>query len=74
MWYLSGNRDETSIEDADAFRVDRARPRQHLSFGFGTSRSRQCVPMSISAPPWLTEESAPRPRWADTSRSVWPAP
>ena len=38
MWYLSGNRDETAIERADEFIVDRARPRQHLSFGFGIHR------------------------------------
>jgi cytochrome P450 len=38
MWYVSGNRDETVIEDPDAFIIDRARPRQHLSFGFGIHR------------------------------------
>ena len=38
MWYLSGNRDSTVIERADEFIVDRARPRQHLSFGFGIHR------------------------------------
>ncbi len=38
MWYVSGNRDETAIEESDAFRVDRARPRQHLSLGFGIHR------------------------------------
>ena len=38
MWYLSGNRDEQSIEHADQFIIDRARPRQHLSFGFGIHR------------------------------------
>jgi cytochrome P450 len=38
MWYLSGNRDETAIERPDAFVIDRARPRQHLSFGFGIHR------------------------------------
>jgi len=38
MWYLSGNRDETAIENADRFVIDRARPRQHLSFGFGIHR------------------------------------
>jgi cytochrome P450 len=38
MWYLSGNRDEEAIEDADSFVIDRARPRQHLSFGFGIHR------------------------------------
>ncbi|MBL8555311.1 MAG: cytochrome P450 [Phenylobacterium sp.] len=38
MWYVSGNRDERVIEDPDAFIIDRARPRQHLSFGFGIHR------------------------------------
>ena len=38
MWYISGNRDEEAIEDADRFIIDRARPRQHLSFGFGIHR------------------------------------
>ena len=38
MWYVSGNRDERAIADPDAFVIDRARPRQHLSFGFGIHR------------------------------------
>ncbi len=38
MWYVSGNRDSEVIEQADEFIVDRARPRQHLSFGFGIHR------------------------------------
>ncbi len=38
MWYLSGNRDEEAIENASQFIIDRARPRQHLSFGFGIHR------------------------------------
>ena len=38
MWYLSGNRDEAAIPNAQQFLVDRARPRQHLSFGFGIHR------------------------------------
>jgi cytochrome P450 len=38
MWYLSGNRDEEAIDNPDAFIIDRARPRQHLSFGFGIHR------------------------------------
>jgi len=38
MWYISGNRDEEMIERADEFIIDRARPRQHLSFGFGIHR------------------------------------
>ena len=38
MWYISGNRDEEVIPDADAFIVDRAKPRQHLSYGAGIHR------------------------------------
>ena len=38
MWYVSGNRDETVIDNPDAFIIDRERPRQHLSFGFGIHR------------------------------------
>lgn len=38
MWYLSGNRDPDAIEEPDRFIIDRARPRQHLSFGFGIHR------------------------------------
>lgn len=38
MWYAPGNRDETAIENPNAFIIDRARPRQHLSFGFGIHR------------------------------------
>ena len=38
MWYVSGNRDDEVIENADSFIINRARPRQHLSFGFGIHR------------------------------------
>src|SRR5580704_1329739 len=38
MWYVSGNRDPDAIEDPDNFIIDRPRPRQHLSFGFGIHR------------------------------------
>lgn len=38
MWYLSGNHDETAIEDADKFIIDRKNPRKHVSFGFGIHR------------------------------------
>jgi cytochrome P450 len=38
MWYVSGNRDETAIDQPDRFIIDRERPRQHLSFGFGIHR------------------------------------
>jgi cytochrome P450 len=38
MWYISGNRDEGKIDRADAFIIDRAKPRQHLAFGAGIHR------------------------------------
>jgi cytochrome P450 len=38
MWYVSGNRDDSVIEAPDRFIIDRERPRQHLSFGFGIHR------------------------------------
>jgi cytochrome P450 len=38
LWYVSGNRDPDAIHDPDRFIIDRARPRQHLSFGFGVHR------------------------------------
>jgi cytochrome P450 len=38
MWYLSGNRDPEAIPEPNKFIIDRARPRQHLSFGFGIHR------------------------------------
>ena len=38
MWYVSGNRDEEVIEDADRYIIDRERPRHHVSFGFGIHR------------------------------------
>ena len=38
MWYVSGNRDEESIERANEFLLDRTNARQHLSFGFGLHR------------------------------------
>jgi cytochrome P450 len=38
MWYVSGNRDDTVIENPEAYIIDRARPRTHLSFGFGIHR------------------------------------
>lgn len=38
MWYVSGNRDGDAIENPDQFIIDRERPRQHLSFGFGIHR------------------------------------
>ena len=38
MWYVSGNRDEAAIPEPERFIIDRERPRQHLSFGFGIHR------------------------------------
>jgi|TARA_B100000614_G_scaffold259251_1_gene283403 cytochrome P450 len=38
MWYLSGNRDEEVIENPNDYIIDRERPRQHISFGFGIHR------------------------------------
>jgi cytochrome P450 len=38
VWYISGNRDEDMIERADEVIVDRKRPREHMSFGFGIHR------------------------------------
>jgi cytochrome P450 len=38
MWYVSGNRDEEVIDNPEAYIIDRERPRQHLSFGFGIHR------------------------------------
>ncbi len=38
MWYLSGNRDEEAIPNANQFLIDRPNARQHVSFGFGIHR------------------------------------
>ena len=38
MWYLSGNHDETAIDNANRFIIDRKNPRKHVSFGFGIHR------------------------------------
>ena len=38
LWYISGNRDESVIERADDFIIDRSNPRHHLAFGFGIHR------------------------------------
>ncbi|MCP3392155.1 cytochrome P450 [Bradyrhizobium sp. CCGB12] len=38
MWYISGNRDEEVIDNANSFVIDRKHVRQHLSFGFGIHR------------------------------------
>jgi cytochrome P450 len=38
MWYVSGNRDDSVIENPNAYLIDRPRPRMHMSFGFGIHR------------------------------------
>lgn len=38
MWYVSGNRDETAIDDPESFRAGRPKARQHLAFGAGIHR------------------------------------
>jgi cytochrome P450 len=38
MWYISGNRDESVIDQPERYIIDRARPRQHISFGYGIHR------------------------------------
>jgi len=38
MWYVSGNRDDSVIANPDSYVIDRERPRNHLSFGFGIHR------------------------------------
>jgi len=45
MWYVSGNRDEEVIDRPYEFIIDRARPRTHLSFGFGIHR---CVGLRLA--------------------------
>jgi cytochrome P450 len=38
VWYISGNRDDDAIENPNQFIIDRRRPREHMSFGFGIHR------------------------------------
>jgi len=38
MWYASGNRDQRKIDNPNAFLIDRAGARSHISFGFGLHR------------------------------------
>jgi cytochrome P450 len=45
MWYVSGNRDDEVIDRPDEFIIDRARPKIHMSFGFGIHR---CVGMRLA--------------------------
>ena len=45
MWYVSGNRDDEAIADAERFDVERPKVRHHLSFGAGIHR---CVGMRLA--------------------------
>ena len=45
MWYVSGNRDDEMIDRPYEFIIDRARPRTHVSFGFGIHR---CVGIRLA--------------------------
>jgi cytochrome P450 len=45
MWYVSGNYDDDFIENPNDFIIDRKRPRNHLSFGFGIHR---CVGLRLA--------------------------
>jgi cytochrome P450 len=38
MWYISGNRDDEVIANPNRYIIDRERPRQHISFGYGIHR------------------------------------
>lgn len=63
LWFVSGNRDESVIEDADRFVIDRHRPRHHLSFGLGIHR---CVGNRLA-------EQQLRILWEELLRR-WPQP
>ncbi len=71
MWYISGNRDENVMAEPERFIIDRARPREHLSFGFGIHR---CVGNRLAElqlrilweellPRYPVVEAMERPRW-----------
>jgi cytochrome P450 len=38
MWYISGNRDDSVIDNPEQYLIERPRPRQHMSFGYGIHR------------------------------------
>jgi cytochrome P450 len=38
MWYISGNRDTEVMQEPERYIIDRERPRQHISFGYGIHR------------------------------------
>mgnify|MGYP006279643823 CR=1 FL=1 len=46
LWYVSANRDEAVIDDADRFLLDRPKPNKHLAFGAGIHR---CVGDRLAA-------------------------
>ena len=63
MWYVSANRDDEAIERPEEFIIDRKRPRQHLSFGFGVHR---CVGNRLA-------EMQVRVLWEEIL-NLWPEP
>jgi cytochrome P450 len=63
MWYVSANRDDEAIENPDQFIIDRKRPREHLSFGFGIHR---CVGNRLA-------EMQIRVLWEEIL-NLWPEP
>ena len=67
MWYVSGNRDEEVIENANSFIIDRDRPRQHLSFGFGIHR---CVGNRLAEMQLRVVWEEILKRWPDTPIEV----
>ena len=60
MWYISGNRDESKIDRADEFIIDRAKPRQHLAFGAGIPPLRRRPPRRTANPHSLGGNIEPR--------------
>jgi cytochrome P450 len=57
MWYVSGNYDDDVIENPNDFIIDRKRPRNHLSFGFGIHRCVGLRPGRIAAQDHLGRNS-----------------
>ncbi|MEC9346847.1 MAG: cytochrome P450 [Pseudomonadota bacterium] len=59
LWYISANRDDEVIANPDSFIVDRERPRQHLSYGFGIHHcvGRRLADLQLKI---LWEEALPR--------------
>ena len=66
MWYLSGNRDDSVIENADEFIIDRKNPRHHIAFGFGVHRcmGNRLAEMQLRI---LWEEIQQRFRWVEVT-------